>query len=158
MFRISKLTDYAMVVMTYLAANEQQELQTAKDITEQTHIALPTVTKILKILTKNRLLVSKRGANGGYCLAQPAAQISIARIIEAVEGHLGLTECSLADGHCRLERCCHTRQNWRYISQVIYNALQNISLRQMTRPLPPISFSFNPDESGNQSLPTEREY
>lgn len=134
MFRISKLTDYGTVVMTYLA-KEPDQLHNARDITANTHIALPTVTKILKLLAREGLLISHRGANGGYSLAKPAEEISVLTIIEAIEGHLGLTECAHADSRCFLETTCATRRNWRLISNMVYSAMEKISLADMIKPL-----------------------
>jgi len=134
MFKISRLSDYATVVMAYLAI-DPVVLYTARNITEHTHIALPTVTKILKMLTRKKLLLSRRGSNGGYTLAQTPETISIASIIEAIDGDLGITECSHANGQCYLEGSCTIRHNWRLISNVIYGALRNITLEQMSHPL-----------------------
>lgn len=142
MFRISKLTDYGTMMMVYLA-KQNGCLKTAKDITLYTKIALPTVTKLLKILTREKLLHSQRGIHGGYCLALAPESISIVSVIEAIEGHIGMTECSTKESHCCLEHHCITRQNWRYISQVIYNALQNITLAQMAEPILPFAFQVD---------------
>jgi FeS assembly SUF system regulator len=134
MFRISKLTDYGVVVLTHFARHPE-ELHNAREITEVTRITLPTVTKILKILARERLLISHRGTNGGYVLARGPETISMATIIEAIEGNLGLTECSRDDSHCALESSCVTRHNWRLISHIIYDALERITLAEMAQPL-----------------------
>lgn len=136
MFRISKLTDYGTMVMVYLA-HHQHSVKTAKDITEETKIALPTVTKLLKILTRGKLLCSYRGMNGGYSLAKAPDQISIVNIVEAIEGTIGLTECSIQASHCYLEGKCITRHNWRFINQAIYQALYKINLADMAEPFTP---------------------
>lgn len=134
MFRISKLSDYGMVVMTYLAQHPE-ELHAARDITQHINLALPTVTKILKIFARNGLLISQRGASGGYILARPSKDIALSEIIQAVEGELGLTECSSKDCHCVLESTCSTRKNWRLISQLMLTALGNITLEEMATSL-----------------------
>lgn len=134
MFRISKLTDYGIVVLAHLARHPEG-LHNAREITEVTHITLPTVTKILKILAREQLLVSHRGTNGGYVLARDPKTITVVAIIEAIEGNLGLTECSRADSHCALESSCATRRNWRLISHIIYDALEKITLAEMAHPL-----------------------
>lgn len=134
MLRLSKLTDYSIVLMTYLA-RDPMRLHSASDMTAHTQIALPTVTKILKILTRHGLLTSQRGTSGGYTLAKSPETIAITAIIEAVEGDLGLTECSHALSHCLFEPGCATRSNWRLINRVIYEALATISLARMALPL-----------------------
>lgn len=139
MFRISKLTDYGMVVMTHLA-QRPKELHTARGLTEATHLALPTVTKILKIFARKELLTSQRGVHGGYHLAKSPDKITLAEIIQAIEGELGLTECSQSDSHCVLESTCRTRKNWSLISELILNALGNISLAEMASSLGPKDF------------------
>ena len=130
MLKISKLTDYSTVVMAYLA-HYPQHMHTAKDITEQTHIALPTVSKILKALTRSGLLVSHRGAHGGYSLAQAANAITIADIITAMEGKPGLTECSHTNMSCALQPTCAIAGNWQTISGLVYNTLAKISLQEL---------------------------
>ncbi len=130
MLKISKLTDYSTVVMAYLAQYSER-LHNAKDITAQTHIALPTVSKILKALTKSGLLISHRGAHGGYTLANKAMSISIADIITAMEGKPGLTECSHNNGLCALQPTCAISGNWQTISSIVYETLQKISLQDM---------------------------
>ncbi len=133
MLRISKLADYGTVVMVYLALHSEQLLN-AKDIAAHTHLAVPTVTKLLKLLANAGLLQSQRGAKGGYNLARTAEQISIADIIQAVEGPTGLTECSEHHGGCTLESVCHVRGNWQLISRAITTALESVSLADLAKP------------------------
>lgn len=139
MFRISKLTDYSTVVMSYLA-REPDKTHNARDIMAHTSIALPTISKILKMLARAGLLRSHRGMNGGYSLALPPAQISIAQILAAMEGHLGLTECSTHNSHCSIESLCHIRNNWRSITHLVHDALTNITLADMAESHPAIQF------------------
>lgn len=130
MLKISKLTDYSTVVMAYLA-QFPEKMHNAKDITAQTHIALPTVSKILKALTKSGLLLSHRGAHGGYSLANQAMKITIADIITAMEGKPGLTECSHNNTLCALQPTCAISGNWQTISSIVYKTLEKISLQDM---------------------------
>lgn len=123
-----------MLVMAYLA-NHATQAHNAKDIAQHTHIALPTVSKLLKLLARYGLLIAQRGAKGGYILAMSAQNISIAQIINAVEGNLALTECSQSKGLCVVETHCSLRHNWRTLSHVIYSTLDNISLAEMNKPL-----------------------
>lgn len=135
MLRISRLTDYATVVMTCLAASPEQVLSSAQ-IAECTQLELPTVSKLMKLLGHAGLVESFRGANGGYCLSRPAEDINLAEIIEALEGPLGMTECSKADGHCDLAAHCGVRGNWLRINQVVGNALKDMRLSDMLQPAP----------------------
>jgi FeS assembly SUF system regulator len=130
MLKISKLTDYSTVVMAYLALYPEK-MHNAKDITAQTHIALPTVSKILKALTKHGLLLSHRGAHGGYSLANEAIKITIADIITAMEGKPGLTECSHNNTLCALQPTCAISSNWQTISSIVYKTLEKINLQDM---------------------------
>lgn len=133
MLRISKLTDYGTVVMAYLA-NHPNKDHAAKKIAEDTHIALPTVSKLLKLFTRNGLLVAQRGVKGGYSLALPAQKISLAEIISALEGDIALTECGRTKSLCAMEAQCSIRSNWRMISEAIRDTLNKISLAQMISP------------------------
>lgn len=134
MLKISRITDYATVVMAYLAQHPV-DIHNAKDITTNTQIALPTVSKILKLLAKANLLISHRGASGGYSLALAPDKISIARIIKAIEGDVGLTECAHSDSHCQIEESCSIRGNWRVISQIVLSALEEVNLLEMVNPM-----------------------
>lgn len=133
MLRISKLADYGTVVMVYLAKHTF-ELCNARDIALQTHLTVPTVSKILKRLTSAGLLTSVRGAAGGYQLRLPATEISVSQIIFAVEEHRGFTECSLQPNDCSLQGFCTIQGNWRLISQAIETALDSVSLETLAKP------------------------
>lgn len=134
MLRISRLTDYATVVMTCLAASPEEVLS-AVQIAECTHLELPTVSKLLKQLGRADLVKSFRGASGGYRLARPAVEINLAEIVEALEGPLGMTECSVASGQCDLEAHCSVRGNWQRINRTVGSALQAMSLADMLHPV-----------------------
>lgn len=146
MVRISKLTDYALVIMAYIAeislrqdlAHASSNLRTgskpvlqAREIAEQTHLSLPTVSKLLKILTKHQFLNSIRGASGGYQLAIGAEKISIADLIQALEGPLAITECNLGHDHCSSETLCAIRGPWLQINQIISDTLSAIKLSDL---------------------------
>lgn len=130
MLRISKMADYGTLVMAYLAQHPELAFN-AKEIAERTRLTVPTVSKLLKLLTRAGLLTSLRGAQGGYRLAQAANSISLAQIIDALDGGMRLTECSHPSGLCFLESTCALHSNWKFISQTIRNTLQNISLNDM---------------------------
>jgi FeS assembly SUF system regulator len=135
MLRVSRLTDYATVVMTCIAAHPADVLSTAQ-IADETHLELPTVSKLLKALSHAALVESFRGVNGGYRLARPASEISLAEIVEALEGPIGMTECSAGEGQCDRESQCGVRGSWQRINSVLDNALRAVSLAEMLRPLP----------------------
>lgn len=136
MFKLNKLADYATVIMAYIASHTGH-LFTAKDLAEATHITLPTVSKLLKLLTKAKLLHSVRGVKGGYELALPAHNISLADILLAIDSQLAITDCSHAPGasECSLEPYCSISCNWQLISKTIIKALESLSLADMAKPM-----------------------
>jgi FeS assembly SUF system regulator len=130
MLRISRLTDYATVLLAVLAS-EPERVQTAAALAEQTHIAAPTVSKLLKQLQRAGLVSSTRGLHGGYQLARPAAQISAAAILDALEGPVALTDCSVGHGQCEIEETCRVGRVWQRLNLAIRRALYDVSLAQL---------------------------
>ena len=130
MLRISRLTDYATVILASLAGGG---LASAADIAERTRIGLPTVSKLLKELQHAGLVLSVRGARGGYQLARPAGSINAAEIIDAVEGPVALTECAGGAGHCGIESTCLVGHGWQRISHAIRRSLLHVSLEELVR-------------------------
>lgn len=119
-----------------LAMVENPEgLYTATDLAKSTHVRLPTVSKILKLLTKGGLLTSQRGSQGGYQLAMPAHEISLAKIVSVLDGEIAMTDCEKNMGCCEIEADCQVKSNWSVVSHVIEDVLKNISLQQMFEPL-----------------------
>lgn len=136
MIRMNKLTDYAILVLTHVV-REGGPSQTARDLAVKTRVPLPTVSKILKELHKAGIVSSHRGIKGGYSLARPAERVSVAEVVQALEGPIALTECSGdLKGLCGLEPGCMVRSNWRTISAAIRGALERISLAALAQPLP----------------------
>ncbi|MFB3915913.1 MAG: SUF system Fe-S cluster assembly regulator [Terriglobales bacterium] len=136
MIRLSKLTDYAIVVMTQMARAPERPLHTARDLAAETQLPLPTVSKILKQLLTAGLLVSHRGVKGGYTLSRAPREISVGQIIAAIEGPVGATECSSGvPGLCDLEPHCPMSSNWRIISLALRQALENLTLPDLIYPL-----------------------
>jgi FeS assembly SUF system regulator len=136
MIRLGKLTDYGLVLMTYMARNHGRSLHTARDLSVESRLALPTVSKLLKELVQGRLLVSHRGTKGGYSLARAPREISVAEIIAVLEGPIALTECSTdVSGLCDLEPCCPIKNNQRIISQAVRGALASVMLSDLIQPL-----------------------
>lgn len=138
MLRVSKLTDYATVIMTALAEAQAagEGVLSAQDLAERAQLEAPTVSKLLKQLAQGQLVESFRGVNGGYRLARPSAQVSLADVVVAMEGPFGMTECSAHVGACGRESHCGVRGNWRRVSDVIETTLREITLAQMCRPPP----------------------
>jgi FeS assembly SUF system regulator len=132
MFRLNKLTDYALVVMQYVASHPEEPLHTARGLAEATELPAPTVVKILKELLDHRILVSHRGVKGGYAPARLPSQISVAEIIEAFEGSIGLTECDAAPGKCELEGRCGVQSSSVVIGRALRQALAGIRLSDLT--------------------------
>ena len=133
MLRLSKLTDYATVILSFMA-RDNSHVHAAMEIATATGIALPTVSKILKLLVNAKVLSSTRGAKGGYALARTPEEISIAAVISALEGPIALTECSISQQGCVQAAGCEIRGNWNLINQTIHNALESVTLADMIRP------------------------
>lgn len=130
MLRVAKLTDYATVVLASLAA-AREDVLSAPELAERAGLEATTVSKVLKPLAQAGLVEGIRGASGGYRLARPAQQISLIEIVEAMEGPLAMTECSIDAGACGIEASCNARANWRRINDVVADALRGVSLAQM---------------------------
>lgn len=125
MLRITKITDYGFILLAHMAKEERDMLHNAKDLSGSIGIPLPTVSKVLKILTQGGILQSHQGSKGGYSLARPADQISAAEIIEAVEGPVAITDCSSAEG---CERNCVVSSSWKRVNEKVIGALGGLSL------------------------------
>lgn len=135
MLRIGKMTDYAMLIMSHMAKTPDQILS-ATALSEALHLMAPTVSKILKMLADAELVISLRGAEGGYKLARAAADISIVDIISAMEGDLALTECCEVQGLCAIDSMCTLRENWKKINKMMKLMLSQLSILDMSKPLP----------------------
>ena len=134
MLKLGKLADYGTMIVTVLAA-EPERLYSAQDLAARTHVPLPTVSKLLKHLTKGGLVESLRGSRGGYKLALSPDHITVADVIAAIDGPIGLTQCSVHKGDCAVESFCGVRSNWRLINTAVHQALKSVSLADMAKPL-----------------------
>lgn len=132
--RLSRLTDYGIVLMAELAAGDPGQTHAAREVAEKTRLPLPAVSKILKMLARGGLLVSQRGAKGGFSLARPARDISVPEMIEALEGPIALTECTQHPGACPQELSCHVREPWQQINAAVNAALADVSLADLASP------------------------
>lgn len=135
MFRLNKLTDYAVVLMTYIARTPEPSLHTARELAGGTQLPLATVGKVLRGLLDHHLVTSHRGMKGGYALSKPAREISVAEIIGAFEGPIGFTECNTTPGCCDLEPSCTVRYNSGVIGKALQHALEGIKLSDLTSPM-----------------------
>ena len=135
MFRMAKLTDYGIVLLTHFAAHDDRVAHTARELAQETRLPLPTVGKLLKQLSHGGLLTSLRGTKGGYILTRAPRDISVASIIATLEGPVAITECN-GMTRCEHESFCSTRPNWKVINETIRGALEGLTLADMARPLP----------------------
>ena len=135
MIKLSRLTDYGVVVMVQMA-QRIDTTQNAPEIAAATGVPAPTVSKLLKLLTKNGLVESRRGINGGYTLTKSIENITAADIIEALEGPVTLTACvdgSAAD--CGVAPLCPMRGGWERVNQTIRSSLEGLTLAELSQPL-----------------------
>lgn len=133
MLRMSKLTDYGIVLMSYLASKTYQQ-HSAHTLSDAVNVPLPTVRKVLKALSHADLLKSERGAHGGYNLTRSPKNISVAEIITAMEGPIALTECVSNEIHCEQESHCDVQTNWTRINNAVFHALDEVKLSDMLVP------------------------
>lgn len=133
MLRIAKLTDYATLLMVRLA-REPAHCFSAAQLADELGVPQPTVAKLLKRLLRAQLLSSVRGAGGGYSLAHAPRAISVADVVNAIEGPVAMTECARGKGNCSLEADCATRANWQIIGRAVRVALEAVSLADMAMP------------------------
>lgn len=134
MIKISRLADYGLVILNYLAAQPERSYSAAV-LAERTHLALPTVSKVLKLLHDGQVITSTRGASGGYRLAKDPALLNLAEVIAAIDGLPALTECCQPVNHCVHDARCSLRSNWPLINRVIINALKQFTLADLHKPL-----------------------
>jgi FeS assembly SUF system regulator len=128
MLRMSKLTDYGIVLLTHMAQGGSPPVRTAQELAQASRVPVPTVSKILKELCRAGIVVSHRGRHGGYSLARSADAISVAAIVEALEGRVSVTECSDETGLCALEAVCVAKSHWGPISRAIQGTLEKLPL------------------------------
>ena len=134
MLKLGKLTDYATVLLASMAAAPEQ-LHTAQELALRTSVAAPTVAKLLKQLQKGGLVVSTRGARGGYRLLNSPAAVTVADVIRALEGPIAVTDCAVHDGGCAIEAGCAARAPFRLINAAVTQALEAVTLADMAASL-----------------------
>jgi FeS assembly SUF system regulator len=151
MIILSKLADYGVIVATHLAAFPDLQV-TAGAVAAATRLPQATVAKLLKGLAHAGLVTATRGASGGYRLARGANAISVAEVVAAIDGDIGLTQCSVHVDECARTTYCPTRPHWAAINRAVGQALAAVSLDAMITPaafaprVPALSMSPEPDE------------
>jgi FeS assembly SUF system regulator len=143
-FRLSRVTDYGIVILAELARHrpddEPAELMSgapslnARELAERADLPLPMVSKVLKALTRAGVLESQRGTKGGYSLARDPEELTVSAMIAALEGPLALTQCSDGEAACDLEATCAVKSPWLIINRVVQNSLASITLADLTNP------------------------
>lgn len=134
MLRLSKLTDYGIVLLAQLAREESGEPRNARDLAAGAELPVPVVSKVLKLLAREGLLESQRGAKGGYALARAPRRISVASVIDALEGGVAITECAQGPSLCLHEGTCAVRDPIHVINGVVRDALATVSLADLIDP------------------------
>ncbi|OGT61501.1 MAG: SUF system Fe-S cluster assembly regulator [Gammaproteobacteria bacterium RIFCSPHIGHO2_12_FULL_43_28] len=134
MLRLGKLTDYAMLVMSQMAKTPHTVLS-ATTLADALHLGVPTVSKVLKMLADSTLVSSVRGAEGGYHLARPGNEITVAEVITAMEGGLAMTECCESVSRCALDPACNMRGNWQKINKRVHAYLSGFTIADMLEPI-----------------------
>lgn len=145
MFRLSKATDYGIVLMAQLASDPHgvaseptatgtgvgSTARNARELAEAADLPVPMVSKILKALAREGLLISQRGAKGGYMLARPAEELTVSEMIRVLEGPVALTDCAIGPALCEHETICAVREPWQLISRVVEKALADVTLADL---------------------------
>lgn len=140
MLRMTKQADYGIVLLSHMAQHQEGLSEqpagfprhAAPELAEATGLPLPTVSKILKLLSRAKVLKSHRGVKGGYSLSDLPENISVVTMIEALDGPIAFTECiEEAPGNCSQEATCTIRENWQLINGAVRDALQAISLSDL---------------------------
>lgn len=140
MFRINKLTDYAVVLLVDMARSGRT--RSAQEIAADTGVPLPTVAKVMKALARDGLVVGTRGAGGGYGLGRRPEEITVADMIQAVEGPIALTSCvETADDDCGIESLCPMHGHWNRVNRAVHAALNGVTLAEMAADAPALGLA-----------------
>lgn len=137
MLRMTKVADYGIVLLTHIAGALGEAPHNTRDLAERAQLSTAMVSKILKALTRQGILDSHRGSKGGYALARPAQEISVAAIISALDGPISVTECASEEAvcGCEIETLCPTRDSWQRINNAVRGALEQVKLSELVEPL-----------------------
>jgi FeS assembly SUF system regulator len=132
--RLSHLADYAVVLMTAAARRPAGERLSATELAQETGVPLPTAQKLMGQLAVGGLLRSARGASGGFSLSRSAHEISLADIVEAVEGPIAMTVCSEGRSDCALDAHCRVKPHMGVVGSAVRGALGAVSLTTLCGP------------------------
>jgi Rrf2 family protein len=141
MLRLSKKADYALMAMKHLALREAGSSSSAREIGEQYDIPIELLAKVLQRLVRRGLLASHQGTRGGYVLAQPPARISVADVIQAIDGPVTVTACTTEDGPCEQFAKCNVRDPLWRIRERILSALGECTIAELAADPPPVPAS-----------------
>jgi len=141
MLKIGKLTDYAIIVLEFMA-REPDRVYAASELAEAVRLATTTASKVLKQLAKSGIISSTRGAHGGYSLSSAPAEISIASVIHIMEGPIALTDCGTLQQGCEQSGSCQARASWDVINRAVRNALEAVTLADMAAVTHPVRGEF----------------
>ena len=141
---LSKLADYGVIIATHLAAYPERQM-TAAVLAQDTNLPRATVAKVLKALAHGGVVAGARGAAGGYRLARDAQTISVADVVAAIDGAMGVTECTVHDD-CKRTHFCMTRPHWKRINDAVSTALGAVTLGDMANPFGPAPRSGAPKQ------------
>jgi FeS assembly SUF system regulator len=158
MIRITRQTDYGIILLAYLASRPPRHILTARDAAKECRLPVPMVSKIMKTLAREGILASHRGVKGGYSLGRIPERITIGDIIGALEGPIGMTECASNPGSCEQELLCPVRINWQRINRAVRGALEEIPLSEMMGLGRPALLAVGPPHASSEaSAPGEPE-
>lgn len=130
MLKVGRLADYGILILHHLGRVRPARLS-MDTLAELTHVPLPTVRKLMRLLAEANLVVSKRGPLGGYALARSPQQISLADAIGAIEGRPALTACSSEEGHCDMAGQCELAPRWPGVNALVLQVLERTSLQDL---------------------------
>jgi FeS assembly SUF system regulator len=133
MLRLGRLTDYAITLLSHMECEGNGSLWAASGLSGKSGLPMPTAAKVLKLLAKGGLISAQRGATGGYKLARRASEISIAEIIETMDGPIAITDCSKGSAHerCKIRSLCPLSNGWNKVNLVLREALKKVSLAEL---------------------------
>ena len=152
MIILSKLADYGVIVATHLATHPERQ-ENAAAVAMATRLPQATVAKLLKALAHAGLVSATRGAAGGYRLARPAGGISVAEVVAAIDGDIGMTQCSVHVEDCERTTYCPTRPHWAAINRAVGTALAAVTLNDMISPFAFLAAAAPQRDTAPPSLP-----
>ena len=134
MIRLTKEADYGIMLLGYLAGYPTGQVHTAREVSALSGLPLPMVSKILGALARGEILIGHRGVGGGYSLAADPRAINVAQVIRAIDGPIGMVQCTAEPGVCDHEPVCPTRINWGRINRQVEQALEQVPISEMLVP------------------------